>query len=147
MVNYVLAKVKFDQTDEDNKTKTVTNTVLIDAMSFTEAEVRLVSIMDETPYETKSLSEAKYTEVFHSDDFEGDEWFSIGNEVSQIAPSGKERIAKETYLIRGNDIQSAKDNFTKVMSCSMLDFQIAQIKKTKIYDVYTLSDSANDIMK
>ena len=112
MVNYVLAKVKFDQTDEDNKTKTVTNTVLIDAMSFTEAEVRLVSIMDETPYETKSLSEAKYTEVVNSDDFEGDEWFSIGIEVSQIAPSGKERIAKETYLIRGNDIQSAKDNFT-----------------------------------
>lgn len=65
-MNYTVAvKVKFE--DDKGKVKTKTERYLVDAMSVTEAETRVVKFMEGTmsDFEISSASQSRIVEVIH----------------------------------------------------------------------------------
>lgn len=71
-------KVRFDKTLETGLMKKVTETYLVDALSFTEAERRFIEEM--TPYisgefTVTDIKRARLAYVFESEDAAADRWF------------------------------------------------------------------------
>lgn len=68
-------KVRFPKTMENGLEKMVTESYLVDALSFTEAETRLIEEMKPFmtgEYSVSSIKKANYNEVFSSDDGKAD---------------------------------------------------------------------------
>lgn len=65
-MNFVVS-VKLSFTDDKGKTKTKTERYLVDAMSVTEAEARVVSFMEgsQQDFEISSASQSRILEVIH----------------------------------------------------------------------------------
>jgi hypothetical protein len=75
-MNWFECKVSFDRTGEDGLIKKVTEPYLVDAMSFTEAESRIIEEI--TPFVSGELTvahikRAKIAEIFP--DETGDKWY------------------------------------------------------------------------
>lgn len=65
------AKIQFDKVQEDGTQKKVTELYVLDAMSYTEAEQRVISEMKQYicgDFEVKDLKKAPYKEVFFMSD-------------------------------------------------------------------------------
>lgn len=68
-------KIRYEKTMENGTTKKVTEPYLVDALSFTEAESRIIE--EVTPFISgefivSDIKRAKYTELFDSDDSRDD---------------------------------------------------------------------------
>ncbi len=78
MHNWFECKIRYEKVMEDGKNKKVTEPYLVDALSFTEAEARIIEEMK--PFITgeftvSDIKRANYTELFTSDEDTADEWF------------------------------------------------------------------------
>ena len=76
MAQWFECKVKYDKTTGEAQIKTVSETYLVDAMSFTEAEAR---ITEEVKYgisgefKVDSVKRVRMSEIFFDDN--GDKWY------------------------------------------------------------------------
>ena len=71
-------KIQYEKTMENGMNKKVTEPYLVDALSFTEAEARIIEEM--TPYisgefTVSDIKRAKYSELCFAEDAEADRWF------------------------------------------------------------------------
>lgn len=133
-------KVRYDKTSDAGETKKVTELFVVDALSFTEAECR---IMDEfTHYmsgdiELKGLREAIYKEVVFSENDGDNEWFKV--KVCFLSPdekSGKEKWSPVAYLVQAGGIKEAFSNIEEMMRSAMSDYTIQSVVRTKVIDVF-----------
>jgi len=69
MTNYFTVSVKFKRENDKGKVKTVTERYLVDSMSVTEAEARVVKHLESCPdeYQISSASESRILEVIGVD--------------------------------------------------------------------------------
>ncbi len=138
MNNYFEVKVKYEKINERGAVKKVTEPYLLDAMTFTEAEARIVKELE--PYLNgefviSNIARANYTELFKNDS--GDRWFKC--KIAYISIDEEKGVEKKsaTYvLVQAIDIQSAKDHLVKSMGSYMGDYEISSIAETKIVDVF-----------
>ena len=133
-------KVQYQKMQEDGKEKKVTEQYVVEALSFTEAEARIIEEM--TPYidgEFDIVSEkiAPYNEIFLSDKSTDDKWF-----VSKVAfITIEEKTAKEKkqtfrYLVQTETSEIALD-YTKTMLHQCLsDYSIDSVHDTPTLDVF-----------
>ena len=76
MNNYFEVTVKFEKTSEEGKIKKVTKRYLVDALTFTEAEARIIKEMKpfiSGEFEVANINPQKYSELFWNES--GDKWF------------------------------------------------------------------------
>ncbi len=131
-------KVKYRKTHETGEQKVSTDTYLLDAVSYTEAEARISEeMMAYTSEEFKimNIKVAKFSEVHPFENC--DRWFK--SKVSLIAldeESGKERKTNIYMLVQANDVKEAFDNTTKAMENTMGDYSIPSITESPILDVF-----------
>lgn len=137
-MNFFEAKIRCEKTMENGLLKKVTETYLIDALSFTEAESRIiqeVSPFITGEYQVSELKRAKISEIF--EDETGDRFFiAVVAFVTINERSGAEKETKVNMLVQASDIDEAKDNLRKGMNGTMADYVIKSIKETDIIDVY-----------
>lgn len=140
MNNWFVSKVKFDKTAENGVSKKVTELYLFDALSFTEAEARTVEEI--SPYitglfEIADIKRMKLSEIFFNNEDSADKWFKC--KVAFITldeKSGSEKKTATYMLAQASDIDDAQAVLKKGMEGSMADYEIAEIKETKIMDVF-----------
>ena len=138
MSNWFECKVCYEKTIENGMQKRVTEPYLVDALSFTEAEARIIKEM--TPFISgefivSNIKRAKYAELF--EDPTGDKWYKC--KVLFITLDEKSAAEKKTasnMLVKAADIQSALTNLTAGMTGTMADYEIASITETSLMDVY-----------
>ena len=75
MNNWFECSIRYEKVMEDGKNKKVTESYLVDALSFTVAEARIIQEM--TPlirgvFTVSDIKRAKYTELFSCDDCDAD---------------------------------------------------------------------------
>ena len=71
-------KIRYEKTMEDGMQKKVTETYTVDALSFTEAEQRIMEEMSayiSGEFEVADIKKAAYKEIFFSDDDSADRWY------------------------------------------------------------------------
>lgn len=145
MHNWFEAKIQFEKIClEDGLQKKTTETYLIDALSFTEAEAWLVKVV--TPYisgeyTVVSIRRAKLYEVFN--ELHGERWYKA--KVLFVVldhEKGTEKRKPASILIPASDIKEARESLEDAMKGTMSDYEVASITETKIMDVipYTSED-------
>lgn len=123
---------------ENGMMKKVTDTFLVDALSFTEAEARVIE--EVTPFvsgemDVASVKKTKISEIFRDDS--ADKWYLT--KVAFITIDEKtaaEKRAVNLILVAGSDFKGAYDNFLAGMKGTMADYEIVSIAETLILDVY-----------
>lgn len=134
------AKIQYEKTQEDGLQKKVTEIYVIDALSYTEAEQRIIEEMSayiSGVFEVKDLKKAPYKEVFFSDMMNDDRFYKAKLDFLSIdEKTEKEKRSRVTYLVQASNLHGAMKNVDEVMRGTMLDYEACAIDETKILDVF-----------
>lgn len=147
MQNLFECKVKYTKIDEQSgKEKKVTETYLIDAVSFTEAESRIYNEMESMisgEFLITGIRKANYTDIFPFDD--GDRWFkSKISYVSVDEEGGKEKKISNQILVLAGDVKDAWDKIHESMKGMTVDYEINAIAESPILDFFPYFKDEND---
>ena len=136
---YYEVKIQYQEMQEDGREKKVTEQYVVEALTFTEAESRIIEEM--TPYisgEFDVVSEkiAPYNEILLSDRADDDKWF-----ISKVAfitideKTEKEKKQTFRYLVQAATSELALDYTKEMLSHGMSDYRIDAVKDTPTIDV------------
>ena len=137
-------KIRYEKLMENGMNKKVTEPYLVDALSFTEAEARIIEEM--TPFITgeftvSDIKRANYSELFPSDEEAADKWYA--GKLAFITldeKSGTEKRTCTNVLIQAADMHDAMKKLDEGMKGTMADYQSILLKETKIMDVFPYND-------
>lgn len=121
--NWFECKVRYDKTMENGMQKKVTEPYLVDALSFTEAEARIIEEI--TPFisgefTVSNIKRANYSELFFSEDDDADKWFACKLEFVTIDErTGVEKKTKTNVLVQAADLRDAMAKLTEGMKGTM----------------------------
>ena len=147
---YYEVKIQYQKTLEDGKEKKVTEQYVVEALSFTEAESRIIEEM--TPFidgdfDVVSEKIAPYNEIFLSDNYyTDDKWFV--SKVSFITIDEKtEKEKKQTfrYLVQAATSEIALDYTKEMLSHGMSDYRIDAVQDTPTLDVFLREDNKDSV--
>ena len=125
---------------ENGMNKKVTEPYLVDALSFTEAEARIIEEI--TPYisgefTVSDIKRANYSELFPSEEDAADRWFKCKLFfITLDEKSGAEKKTSTTVLVQASDLRDAVKKLDEGMKGTMADYVIASVAETAIMDVY-----------
>ena len=133
-------KVRYDKTLESGLIKKTTETYLVDALSFTEAEKRFIEEIEpfmSGEFFVTDIKRARLSDLFESDDLNDDRWFKA--RIAFITLDEKTAVEKRTVqsaLVQANDIHRALARLDKAMKGMLGDWVIVSIAETAIVDVF-----------
>ena len=134
-------KISYEKTLENGMNKKVTEPYLVDALSFTEAEARIIEEM--TPFisgefSVAAVGRAKFSEIFFAEnDINASYWYKV--KLGFITLDEKTGAEKKTYtnvLVQASDLRDAVKRLDEGMKGSMADYIIVSVAETPIMDVY-----------
>ena len=131
--------VKYGRTTEEGSEKKVTETYVVEALSFTEAEAKITGEMD--PYtsgelEIKKIAPMTVSEIFFSENDKDDSWFKCKLAFITIdEKTDKEKRSAVSYLIQADSLMTALDYIMQEMGKTSIDYVASNISETKIMDV------------
>lgn len=140
MNNWFECKVKYEKTMENGLTKKVSEPYLVDAISFTEAEKRIIEEI--RPFMTgefviSDIKRANYSEVFFCDAESADRWFKCKlSFITLDEKSGAEKKTNSYALVQASDLREAIKYLDEQMKGTIMDYQIASVTETMIMDVF-----------
>ena len=133
-------KIRYEKTMEDGLQKKVSENYVIDALSFTEAEQRIMEEMSayiSGEFDIADIKKASYKEIFFSDDDLADRWYKAKLQFITIdEKTEKEKRNNVYYLLNAGTLNAAVKNIDEVMGGTMIDYAIASIAETTIMDVF-----------
>ena len=140
MSQWFECKVKYDRTMENGAMKTVSEPYLVDALSFTEAEQRIMEEMSayiSGEFEVADIKKAPYKEIFFDDSDLADRWYKAKLQFITIdEKTEKEKRSSVNYLVQAGTLNSAVKNIDQVMGGTMIDYVIASVAETTLMDVF-----------
>lgn len=141
-------KIRFEKTLENGTAKKVTEPYLVDALSFTEAEARIIEEVApfiSGEYTVQDIKRANYTELFFAKDSKADRWFKAKlTFVTLDEKSGGEKKTSSNVLVQAADLRDAVKKLDEGMKGSMADYVISAMQETAIMDVYPYSETKDD---
>lgn len=146
MHNWFECKVKYEKTLENGMQKKVSEPYLVDALSFTEAEARIIKEI--TPFITGEFSvanikRANFSELFF--DETGDKWYKCKvNFITLDEKSGAEKKTATYMLVQASDFAKALENLNEGMKGTLADYEISAINETAIMDIFPYETEPNN---
>ena len=138
---YYEVKIQYHKMQEDGKEKKVTEQYVVEALSFTEAESRIIEEMNpfiDGDFDVVSEKIAPYNEIFLSDNYYSDDkWF-----VSKVAfitideKTEKEKKQTFRYLVQAATSELAMDYTKEMLSHGMSEYCIEAVQDTPTLDVF-----------
>jgi len=138
MNNWFECKVSYDKQLENGLIKKTTEPYLVDALSFTEAEARIIEEIK--PYISGEFSitdikRAKLSEILFNEN--GDRFYKVKVQyITLDEKSGAEKKTSVNMLAQASDFQEALDVVLKGMAGTMADYNIASIAETNLMDIF-----------
>lgn len=132
-------QVRYEKNSEDG-VKKVTETFVVNAFSFTDAESKTASEMKLSgvnEYEIKAIKKAQYSEVFFSKSDNDDKWCkAVVCFYTEDERTEKLRRSNVTYLVQARDITTAIRYVNEVLHGSVVNYDSIQVTETKIQDCF-----------
>ncbi len=156
--------VRFDKMMQNGTVKKVTEVYLVDAITFSEAEARI--IREITPYmsgefDVIAIKRTKYTEIVYDkfnlasrNDAEvqklmgrnsqasevADKWFKVKvNFVTIDEKTAAEKKSSVYYIVNAGSNAAAHETTVDFMKGTIADYEIASVVETNLMDVYVYS--------
>ncbi len=133
-------KIRYEKVQEDGLQKKVTEVYVVDALSFTEAEERIIEEMSSYisgEFKVADIKQAPYKEIFFSDDDVADKWYKAKLAfITYDEKTEKEKRSNVCYLVQAASFNGAVKNIDEVMGGTMIDYEIISVQETSLWDVF-----------
>lgn len=143
MQTWFECKVKYTKVTESGKEQTVTENFLLDAVSFTDAETRIIRQMQEMvrgEFSVTDIKKSRIGEVFPYD--MGEWWFKATiNLVTIDEEAGKEKKMRTYYLVMADDIKQALERLDESLSYLVIPYVVSALAVSTIVDVFPYNPS------
>ena len=139
-------KVSFEKVLENGMQKKVTEPYLVDALSFTEAEARIIEeirpfIAGE--FTVTDIKRARLSELFFNEN--GDRFYKIKVYFITIdEKSAKEKRTAANMLVQASTLKEAIEVLEEGMKGTMADYTISSVAETMIMDVFAFNKEVDD---
>lgn len=131
-------KVRYERMTENGSVKKVNEPYLVDALTFTDAESRIIEKI--TPYisgdfSISAVKKTRVSEIFFDDS--GDKFYMVKvNFITIDEKSQREKKSASFILVQASDFANALKKFEEGMKGTLADYEIASISETPIMDVF-----------
>ena len=148
MSTWFSVRVVYDTENEKGMLVKQKEVYLIDALSFTEAEARVIG--EVTPYAKSGLRVTAMkiediAEIFN-DDIQDGKWYRV--KVMYITideKTGKQKKESHSYMVIGHSTEDASQRLHVRMKGTMVDYEIHTVSETQFMDVFFYSmENEND---
>ena len=140
--------IKYEKTLENGLVKKVSEPYLVDAISFTEAEKRIIEEIKPFMtgiFEVADIKRAHYAELVESADEIADRFFKAKLQfITLDEKSGKEKKTTQNVLVQAADLRDSIQRLDDGMKTSTIDYTIASVQETAIMDIYHYKEMAPD---
>lgn len=150
MQTWFESKVKYVKISESGNESTVTENFLLDAVSYTDAETRIIRQMQQMvkggEFTIVDIKKSRIAEVFPYET--GEWWFKATiNLVTIDEEAGKEKKLRTYYLVMADDIQQSLDRLDESLSFMVIPYVISSMAVSTIVDVFPYEPSESLVPK
>ena len=140
--------IRYEKTLENGMQKKVTELYIVDALSFTEAESRIIKEMAcyvSGEFDVVSEKITNYSQLVKSHNAQADKWYKVKiNYIQTDERTEKEKKTATYLLVQAKDIDDARRMTNKYMEGTVVDWDCEAVSETKIMDVFLYeADGAN----
>ena len=149
MHNWFECKVSFEKMLENGMQKKVTEPYLVDALSFTEAEARIIEEI--RPFITgeftiADIKRARFSELFFNE--QGDRFYRIKvNYITLDEKSGAEKKTAVQMLVQASTLKEAIGVLEEGMKGTLADYAIVSVTETALMDVFPFNTEKKTSVK
>ncbi len=157
MPSWYLGKIRYQQPIDEMaigtrnesliKQKTVSESYLIDAVSYTDAEARLYQVVaDNTPdFQVTGLRPMQLSDVFHLET--GDKWYKCKVVyTTEDERTGKEKKIVNAMLINAETVKEAYDRIGDSLKTMLMPFDITDVNLTPILEVVPYEEQHEELL-
>ena len=145
--NWFECKIRYEKVMEDGLQKKVNESYVVDALSFSEAEERIIEEMSSYvsgEFDVADIKKATYKEIFFSDNDNADKWYKAKLQFITIdEKTEKEKRSSINYLVQAGSFNGAVKNIDEVMGGTMIDYVISSVAETTLMDVFEYKKAAS----
>ena len=139
MQTWFESKVKYVKVSENGNEQMVTENFLLDAVSYTDAETRIIRQMQQMvkggEFSIVDIKKSRIAEVFPYDT--GEWWFKATiNLVTVDEEAGKEKKLRTYYLIMADDIKEALERLEESLNYLVIPYVVSSLAVSTIVDVF-----------
>lgn len=148
MQTWFESKVKYTKITGSGNEQLVTEIFLLDAVSYTDAETRIIRKMHELvkggEFTIVDIKKSRIAEVFP---FESGEWWfkATINLVSIDEDAGKEKKIRSYYLVMADDIKETLERLEESLSYLVIPYVTTSVAVSNIVDVFPYEPSESAI--
>jgi hypothetical protein len=144
MQTWFECKVKYLKVSESGNEQTVTENFLLDAVSYTDAETRIIRQMQQMvkggEFSIVDIKKSRIAEVFPYES--GEWWFKATiNLVTIDEDAGREKKIRSYYLLMADDINEALSRLEESLSYIVIPYVTTALALSTIADVFPYEPS------
>ena len=143
MQTWFECKVKYIKVDEDGRERKVSENYLVDAVSFTDAEARIIREMQTMirgEFTIDNIKKSNVVEIFSHED--GEWWYKARISIITIDESaGREKKINNYFLVAADDIKQALFRLEEGLSYILVPYQTTSLVLSTIVDVFPYEQS------
>ena len=137
--NWFEVKMRYDKVHEDGYEKKVTESYVVEALSFGEAEKTAMEFLGSYvsgEIQVVNINLMKFQEVFFNEQESCDRYYkAILQFITIDEKTEREKHTQVYYLVQASSFDNCKDTIRTIMDDTMIDYQIASVSETKVIDV------------
>ena len=146
MQTWFECKVKYVKIDDDGRERKVSEVYLVDAVTFTDAETRIIQqlqTMVRGEFTVDNIKKSNIVEIFPHE--EGEWWYKAKISIVTIDENaGKEKKINNYFLVAADDIKQALQRLEDGLSYVLVPYQTTSLAVSTIVDVFPyFEDSVN----
>jgi hypothetical protein len=134
-------KVSYERQADSMGMKKVSESYLVDALSFTEAEKRIIKevrpFVSVGELEVVNIRRARIAELFLNEEAEDDRYFRAKvNFITVDEKSGSEKKTSATMIVKSDSLPNAVTELKAQLDSQMASYEIAAVTDTQILDFF-----------
>lgn len=142
MNSWYLCKVAYERQADNVGMKKVSESYLIDALSFTEAEERVIrevtAFVSMGALEVVNIRRMKIAEIIGAENDQSDTYFKAKVEFISIdEASGQEKKSPAVMVVKAQNLKAALLLVEEVLEQTISNAQISKVEEFPILDIYT----------
>lgn len=138
MQTWFEVKVKYVKVDQDGRERKVSESYLIDAVSFTDAETRIIQQMQQLvrgEFQVDNIKKSNIIEIFPSES--GEYWYKARIGIVTIdEKAGKEKKVNNYFLVAADDFKEALLRLEEGLSYILVPYYTTAMSLSTIADVF-----------
>jgi len=138
MQTWFECKVKYVKIDDDGRERKVSEVYLVDAVTFTDAETRIIQQMGTMirgEFIVDNIKKSNIVEIYPHEN--GEWWFKARIGIVTIdEKAGKEKKINNYFLVAADDIKEALQRLEEGLSYVLVPYQTTSLAICNIVDVF-----------